>query len=131
MPRILDFADGFESSSEPTKPSTTFTIANNQSSAANVTGLVFASTIRHAEVFVSLYRKDSLQEKASIGKLFIQQKPTGTWSIEPESNFDTFVTTGVTFSITSGGQVQYTSTNYTGLSYVGTMKFVTGQTFDV
>lgn len=121
MPRELDFADGFESSVEPTRPSDSQAITNNQVAAADVTGLLFDSTIRHAWALVSLYRKDSLQEKAASGIIHVQQKFGGVWSVEPESEFDTFVTTGVTFSIVAG-QVKYVSTNFVGTGYTSAVK---------
>src|SRR3990172_817443 len=130
MPRELDFTDGFESSTEPTRPGISATLADNQAAPADVTGLSFDTTLRHAWVLLSLYRKDSLQEKAAIGVLHVQYKSSaGTFSLFVESNFDGFLASGVVFSITAGGQVQYTSTDFTDTGYVSEMQFYVIQSF--
>lgn len=101
---------------------TSFTIANNQGAAANVTGLVFASaSYKAAHIFVKIQRKTDSSETVSVGVLKVMYRTaTTTWEILDELGGDF---TGVTFSITAGGQVQYTSTNQAGTNYTGTMKF--------
>lgn len=100
-----------------------FTVANNTAVAANVTGLSFNKVnYKSAVIEYDLYRKDATPTETScIGKLVAIYKPTAdTWEIQgPEEMGDDC---GVTFSITAGGQIQYTSTNYTGGSYVGLMR---------
>ena len=126
--RVLDFSDGFSSASTPTVSTattqTTFTIANNQASPANVTGLSFSSAShRGAIVEYDITRKTATasSEVRAIGSLIlVYRTETSSWSMEEQSNHDDV---GVTFTVTAGGQVQYTSTNISGSSYVGTMNF--------
>lgn len=95
-----------------------FSLANNQSSAANVTGLAFANaTVRSFEALVSVY----INATSSLYEVFhlsgIQKG--ASWDMAATSNGDSSL---VTFSITNAGQVQYTSGNYSGFS-AGTAKF--------
>lgn len=101
---------------------TNFTIANNQSSVANVTGLAFdVSTVRSAIISYSLYRSSAApSEFSECGQIMITYKSVAnSWELTQ------FLTgsSGVVFTITNAGQVQYTSTNLSGGSYVGKMKF--------
>lgn len=100
---------------------TSFNVANNQSSATNVTGLSFdTSTVRSAIIQYSLYRTSSTTEMSEVGHMYVTYKTTaGTWELAQSYAGSS----GVTFSITNGGQVQYTSTNFSGVSYSGKMKF--------
>lgn len=92
---------------------TSFTAADNQSSAADVTGFVFANAVtRSFDAIVSVVR----------GATYSQYKIQGiqkaaSWELNQSYVGDI---TGITFSITSSGQVQYTSTS-TGNS--ATVKF--------
>lgn len=96
----------------------TFSSANNQSSAANVTGLVFANAShRSAEVTISVFI-DATSDLAAKYTLSCIQK-SSSWEMSQEYAGDV---TGIVFSITSAGQVQYTSTNISGFS-AGIMKF--------
>jgi hypothetical protein len=103
---------------------TSATIANNQSSAANVTGLSFdPATVRAAIVEYSVYRittSTGATERAECGQMYINYKSTA-------AAFELVVVgsggSNTTFSITSGGQVQYVTDNQSGSSYSGTMKF--------
>jgi hypothetical protein len=101
---------------------TSFTLANNQAVAANVTGLVIDSaSYKAAHIFVRIQRKTDSSEVVSVGVLkAVYRTATTTWEILDELSGDY---TGVTFSITSAGQVKYTSTNIAGTNYTGTMKF--------
>lgn len=105
-------------------PLTGFTIANNQVAAANVTGLLFSSAANlAANIEVSIRRKTAtaLSEVVATGFLSVTyREQSSLWEVTPILNGDD---TGVTFSITAGGQVQYTSTNIAGTSYVGKMSF--------
>lgn len=96
---------------------TSFTIANNQSSPANVTGLSFGAGVRSARVQYSIFI-DASSDTFESGEILIIQK-TGSWDIAYSSSFDSSF---VIFTITSGGQVQYTSPSYSGYTS-GTMKF--------
>jgi hypothetical protein len=97
---------------------TSFTIANSQSAAANVTGLAFSnSSVESAQIQYSIVinATTSLYESGTID---IIQNSTG-WNIAQEANFDN---TNVIFSVTTSGQVQYTSPTYAGYSS-GKMRF--------
>ena len=100
---------------------TSFDLANNQSSAANLTGLTFdTSTVRAAIVQYSIYRTSSTTEKSEVGTIYLAYKSTAaTWELAQTYAGDS----GITFSITSAGQVQYTSSNFSGISYSGKLKF--------
>lgn len=83
---------------------TSFTAADNQSSAANITGFAFANaTVRSFDATVSIVRNTTY----AAYKLYGIQKGS-SW--EMSQNF-TGDTTGITFSITNAGQIQYTSTS--------------------
>lgn len=92
---------------------TSFTAADNQSAAANVTGLSFANaTVRAFEAIVSIVRGSTYANYQLRG---IQRG--SDWLMDQSYTGDS---TGITFTITTAGQVQYTSTS-TGSS--ATLKF--------
>lgn len=114
---------------------TSFTIANNQAVVANVTTASFdTSLVRSAFVNYTVYRTSGTFpgvqntdwfEHSESGQIFLTYKSReNTWALTQFTNG----TSGVTFSITTAGQLQYTSTNMTGGSYVGKLKF-TAKTF--
>jgi hypothetical protein len=89
-----------------------FVASNNVSSATNVTGLVFNSTnINYFEIkiSVSIIATANLQQTYNL---------YGNFNASGWSLFTNYIgdTTGVVFSITAGGQIQYTSTNVAGFS---------------
>jgi len=91
---------------------TTFSGANNVTTAANVTGLAFANaSVRSfvAQVSVYIAATTSLYELFQLTGI---QNGTG-WYLAVSSTGDT---SGYSFSITTAGQVQYTSTNVTGFT---------------
>lgn len=103
---------------------TVFPIANNVASVTNVIGLFFdPTTVRGAIIEYSVYRvttSTGATELTEVGTLYIGYKNTAnTWFI---SNVGGGFA-GVTFSVTSGGQVQYVSTNMTGSTYSGIMHY--------
>ena len=83
---------------------TQFTAADNQATPANVTGLAFANgTVRSFEVLLSIVR----------GSTYAQYRLNGIqrgsdWAMTQSDVGDV---TGLTFTITSAGQIQYTSTS--------------------
>jgi len=97
---------------------TSFSAANNQAAAASITGLAFANaTVRSFEAIVSI------TIDATAG-LFEQVKLNG---IQKGASWDMSVSavgdeSGLVFSITTAGQVQYTSTNLAGF-VSNTVKF--------
>lgn len=97
---------------------TSFSGANNQSAAANVTGLAFANgSVRAFDAMVSVFvnATSSLYEDFRIHAI----QRGADWQMDYESVGDA---SGVAFTITTAGQVQYTSTNNAGFTAL-TMKF--------
>jgi hypothetical protein len=97
---------------------TSFSAANNQSSAANVTGLAFSnSTVRafQAEVSVTVIATSNLYEFFTINGI----QRGADWQITYSSTGDV---SGFLFSITNAGQIQYTDSNYSGFTSA-TLKF--------
>lgn len=89
---------------------TSFSAANNQVAAANVTGLAFANaTVRSfdAQVSVAIDATASLFETFNLRGI----QKGASWDMAVVSNGDD---SGIVFSITNAGQVQYTSTNEAG-----------------
>lgn len=97
---------------------TSFSAANNQSTVADVTGLAFAAgAIRSFKALVSV-SIDATTDLNEVFELLGVQLASGfVMSVTSEGE-----DSGVVFSITSAGQVQYTSTNVTGF-VTDTIKF--------
>jgi predicted FMN-binding regulatory protein PaiB len=98
---------------------TSFSLANNQATPANVTGLSFSATVVRsfsALVSVEIDATSDLFEQFTLEG--INRGPSG-FSMSVSSVGDE---SGVVFSITSSGQVQYTSSNYAGF-VSGSIKF--------
>ncbi len=119
---VVALADYSNSASGPSDiPLTSFTVANNQSSVSNITGLAFdIAAVQSAIITYSVYRVTSGSELCENGQISIQYKQTAaTWNLSQTCSG----TSGITFTITSGGQVQYVSTSMSGTGYVGKLKF--------
>jgi hypothetical protein len=104
---------------------TDFTIVNNQSTAANITGLSFSSaSVKSAiiEYFAQrITTSTGAVELVETGSLIASYLPTSnTWQI---TRLPSDGDVGLTFSITAGGQVQYTSTNITGTASISKFSF--------
>ena len=103
---------------------TSATIANNISSPTSIPSFNFDPIlVRGAVCIASIYRVTTgggATELAETVHIYLTYKSTaGSWEIAVVGTGSS----GVTFSITNGGQVQYTSTNITGSAYSGTIKF--------
>ena len=97
---------------------TSFTIGDNQAAASNVTGLAFANaSVRSFECQLSV-TIDATADLFAAFKIYGIQKGA-SWDMSVESVGDD---TGVVFSITNAGQVQYTSPTFAGY-VLGTAKF--------
>ncbi len=97
---------------------TSFSMANNQSSAANVTGLVFANaTVRSFKALISI-EVDATSDLFQAVELLGIQKGA-SWEMLQTSTGDN---AQVIFSITSAGQIQYISGNISGF-VSGKIKF--------
>ena len=97
-------------------------IANNQTISADVIGLSFdPTTVRGAIAQYSIYRVSSTTELVEVGQIFLSYKSVAaTWdmTIIGSSGANTPLT------ITSLGQIQYTTNNMSGTGYSGLIKFV-------
>jgi len=105
---------------------TSFTIANTQAAAANVTGLLFAgASVKAAFIDYRIRRYStggSGEERVEVGQLIAQYKANAaTWTLTQMASAGDDA--GVVFSITSGGQVQYTSDTLPGTPSESLMKF--------
>jgi|GEM_PF-5489955 hypothetical protein len=94
-----------------------FAIANNQVSAANVTGLAFAANVRSFKALVSV-EIDATLDLFETFELVGIKKGAGFEMAQSAVGDES----GIVFTITSGGQVQYTSSNYAGF-VSGTIRF--------
>ncbi len=103
-------------------PETAFTFANNQS-LANVTGLLFSSTTsRSAYVWITVRRVTASVDVYSEVNLWLTYKAsTSTWQISDYTEHGD--ASGITWSITDGGQVQYVSDSQSGSGYTGASTF--------
>lgn len=112
---------------------TQFTVANNQSSAASITSLIFSETsYRSAMVLYTVERRTNTQSYRQTGMLVCHYNhATSLWSVENivwsgSSGLDT----GITFSIdTSTGQLKYATDNMSGTGYVGKLSWKTLNAF--
>jgi hypothetical protein len=97
---------------------TSFSLANNQSVAANITGLYFNPGVVlsfEAEVTVTIDAASDYYENFKL------------YGLNKGGNFDYHMSSfgdnsGVVLSVTTGGQVQYTSSSYPGF-VIATAKF--------
>lgn len=112
------YVDSVTSSAAGDLDPTTFSIANNQATAANVTGFAFANGVTRsfsAHVSVEIDADTDLFEVIEIKGI----QRGADWVISQSSTGDA---TGIVFSITTAGQIQYTSDNYAGF-VSGDIKF--------
>lgn len=98
-----------------------FSIGNNQSTFADVVGLIFdPGQVRSATIQYNIYRVTDTQELSEEGVLRVVYKNNAAvFELTQDSSGDS----GVSFQILPTGQVQYSSSLVAGVSYVGTMKF--------
>lgn len=95
-----------------------FNAANNQSSPANVTGFLFSNAVvRSFQALVSVY----INATAPLYEVFELQgiQRAADWQMSASSTGDS---SGIVFSITTSGQIQYISSNISGFTS-DTMKF--------
>jgi hypothetical protein len=115
-----------------TDADTTFTVANNQASAADVTGLLFDPiTTRSFVLDYSIYRQTDTASSAlaQAGQLRgVYNTQSGVWLMSDDYSGQN---AGVVFSIQPSGQIRYTSSNIAGANYVGTLKYNPRKTFGV
>lgn len=97
---------------------TSFSITNNQSSASNVVGFTFNNGTVRSFASIASVEIDATSELFEIFTINGIQKTSG-WEISVSATGDV---SGINFSITSLGQIQYTSDNYSGF-VSGSIKF--------
>lgn len=106
---------------------TSFPLVNNQASAANIEGLQFDYVKTNQVIIEYIIQRItgsiSPTELIQTGVFALAYKPAAqTWHIVtigstgPDS-------AGITFSVTTGGQVQYTSTNMTGSANISKITY--------
>lgn len=106
---------------------TQFTIADNQSSFQNITGLVFDKTlVNSVKVEYTIYRTNgSSIERRESGSFTITYKPVAVaWTItrRAESDDDALNMGASSLGVTAAGQIQYKSDSI-GATYVGKMRY--------
>lgn len=97
---------------------TSFNAANNQSSPANITGFAFSNgSVRSFTALVSVY----INATSSLYQVFTLNgiQRGSDWQMSTVSTGDS---SGITFSITTSGQIQYVSSNISGFTS-DTIKF--------
>jgi hypothetical protein len=105
---------------------TTSTINNNISSPTNINGAIFdPGTVRAANLDYAIYRISTSNPSghAETGTLFLIYDDSAAvnqkWQLSQRTNGSS----GVSFSITDNGQIQYISTDIGAIGYVGNIKF--------
>ena len=101
-----------------------FELVNNQSGAADITPLKFDYSYTSA-VFIEyvIQRVTSSTNAIQAGvKVVVYNPDSGAWTIA-EYGTSTPAAAGITFSITSTGQVQYTSSNLAGTQEISRICF--------
>jgi len=110
-----------------------FTVANNQSSAADVTDMVLdKTTYAGGLIWYSVAVRDDTEGRRETGFIHITyEAETDAWDVSQETKVSIGTISGVVFTITSAGQVQYTSANLTGGGYTGKMRWKFLDTFAI
>lgn len=103
---------------------TGFIVANNQTVSAPVTGLTFdSSVVRSATISYSIYRTTSTTALREAGEVTVIYDSTATagskWVLQRDSMGDALVE----LTVSDTGIFSYTSSNVSGASYSGLMKF--------
>lgn len=98
-------------------------LVNNQASPLDIGGLLFSSAdVRTAELYCEIYRKTDSNERVFRGKFAITYKTnTSAWDISQVEGVGD--DPGVTLSILSTGQIQYTTDSMSGSNYTGYIEF--------
>lgn len=101
-----------------------FTLVNNQAVAANITGLSFDFRYTSQAIIEYLVQRvTSSVELVESGRIAVIYLPdSNTWNIDTGAYVSAGIT-GVTFSITSAGQIQYETTNEAGTAVISRMVY--------
>lgn len=97
-------------------------LLNAQAQAVSIYGLSFnAAQSKNATVFYGARRKTDLEDRITAGSLqCVYDNSSSAWTLVDTNEFNDI---GVTFSITSGGQVQYTTDAMAGDNYTSELSF--------
>jgi len=100
-----------------------FQLNNNQAAAADVTGLKFSyKSVSQVTIDYLIQRVTTgggAQELIETGQFYLAYKPTSdTWVLSGGPT-----TAGVTLSVSSAGQVQYTTSNITGTASISKITY--------
>lgn len=129
MYQVVDFA--LESVGGGGVPdAVSFSLANGVSSASSITGLSFSpSTVLAFILEYAITRSTATTKVCSVGKFRgVYNSLTSAWSHSDDYAGDD---SGIVFSVSPAGQVQYTSSSLSGGTYVGELKYVSLITFAV
>lgn len=101
---------------------TTSSITNNVSSPTNVSGLQFdIATILSSVITYTIYRSSATEEFTESGTLILTYLPDNN-EFDLAQRFGG-TSSGVDFTITGSGQIQYTSSNMNATNYTGSIDF--------
>ena len=106
-------------------------LADNQIAPANVTAIPAfdKSVVKSGRMLVDLFRRNDSKSANEQYVLMVMYDPEGdTWSMSFTSVFDD---AGTNFSITSVGQIRYTTDAYAGTGYTGTLRVSHVQTLAI
>lgn len=105
-------------------------LANDVSTPTAITGLLFDPIqVRSFIVDYSIYREDSSKAKAQIGQLRgVYNTRNSTWLISDDFAGEN---AEIEFTVSAGGQVLFTSSEFTGTSHSCTMKYAIRRTFTI
>lgn len=107
-----------------------FAIADNQSSAQNITGMVIDHTVNQCvTISYTVIRSDGTNKRREFGHLYLTYDSQNGWAISRESwGVDVLNNGAASMSITAGGQVQYESDSMGG-TYAGKMTWQINSAF--
>ena len=97
------------------------TITDN-APATVITNLVFdKANIKSARVYYDIFRRNDTQSASEVGEMYVfHDTEADIWRLELDSKGDD---AEVQFDVTAAGQVRYTSSNYAGTGYTGTLRY--------
>jgi hypothetical protein len=101
------------------------TILNNQVSAVDLTNFILDKTKEKSAVIdYRIARESDTTRSYAVGTLkALYRDFTDDWVLFRDENLDdSNVSLGMVFTILASGQIQYTSSNWSGASYVATFK---------
>lgn len=115
----------------------TFTLANNQSSAADITGLTFNKSLYcHYRIEYSFWRQtdtasSGVREYGEINAHYDHEADEWTMDVSPKGGGFGGITWSIDNTDTDAAQPQYTSTNISGANYEGTLTYKIVSTMNI